>query len=119
MGGKEKETGFPSPAQGYEAKGVDFNQLLIKNPPATYIMEAASRDMEDRGIYPGSLLVVDRSIKAKPGALVVAAHEGEFRFREVVKEKSRIFLTDGNKLVAPAVGETFVFGTITAVVTLL
>lgn len=119
MGGKDKETGFPSPAQGYEAKGIDFNQLLIKNPPATYIMEAASGDMEYRGIYPGSFLVVDRSVKAKPGALVVAADDGEFRFREVVKGKNGVSLSDGKSLVSPKGGETIIFGTITAVVTLL
>jgi DNA polymerase V len=119
MNGKDKETGFPSPAQGYEEKGIDFNQLLITNPPATYVMVADSSDMESRGIFPGSYLVVDRSIKPKPGALVVAAYEGEFRFREVVRDKNKICLTDRSGLVPATGGETIVFGTIKAVVTLL
>lgn len=119
MNGMEKETGFPSPAQGYEEKNLDLNRILITNPPATVIMEAGSRDMESRGIFPGSLLVVDRSVAPKPGAVVVAASEGEFRLMEVCREKSRVFLADGNGA-EPAEGpDTFIFGAITAVITKL
>jgi|LSQA01.1.fsa_nt_gi DNA polymerase V len=115
----EKETGFPSPAQGYEEKSLDLNRILIKNSPATFIMEAEGRDMEGRGIFPGSLLVVDRSVKPHPGSVVVAASEGEFRLREVVKEKNRIFLTDQNGMDVSGAGDTVIFGTVTATINLL
>ena len=45
-----KETGFPSPAQGYEAKSVDFNTLLIPNPAATFIMEFAGTTIVEKGL---------------------------------------------------------------------
>ena len=32
-------TGFPSPAQGYESKIIDLNQILIKHPSATVFMQ--------------------------------------------------------------------------------
>jgi DNA polymerase V len=115
----EKETGFPSPAQGYEEKSLDLNRILIKNPPATFIMEARSRDMERRGIFPGSILIVDRSVKPRPGSVVVAASEGEFRLREVAHGKNRVLLVDGDGTEAPKAGETVIFGTITAVITQL
>ena len=31
-------TGFPSPAQGYESKGIDLNNVLIKHPSAAVFM---------------------------------------------------------------------------------
>ena len=31
-------TGFPSPAQGYEGKQIDFNSYMIKHPSATVVM---------------------------------------------------------------------------------
>ena len=80
-----KETGFPSPAQGYEAKSFDFNRILIKNRAATYVMELVETALTDKGILPGSLLIVDRSLKPKTGSLVILTHEGKFICRELVK----------------------------------
>jgi DNA polymerase V len=119
MDQREKETGFPSPAQGYEAKTFDFNRILLKNPPATFVMEAAASGMEWRGIFPGSLLVVDRSIKPETGSVVVAAYDGEFLCREMEIKNKRISFTDGKKTITPGEGEAVIFGTVRAVVTLL
>jgi DNA polymerase V len=123
MSKKEKETGFPSPAQGYEGKTLDFNRILIKNPPATYIMEAAASGMEWRGIFPGSLLVVDRSLKPAAGSVAIAACDGNFICRAVEIRNGRLCLTDGNKTIspdgAPSGGEVSLFGIVRAVVTFL
>ena len=35
-------TGFPSPAQGYEGKQIDFNSYMIKHPSATVVMRIES-----------------------------------------------------------------------------
>ncbi|MDR3140022.1 MAG: hypothetical protein LBT95_10200 [Treponema sp.] len=119
MNKKEKETGFSSPAQGYEENSLDFNRILLKNPPATFIMEAAASGMEWRGIFPGSLLVVDRSIKPETGAVVVAAYDGEFLCREMEIKNKQISFINGNNTITPGEGEAVIFGTVRAVVTLL
>jgi DNA polymerase V len=116
---KEKETGFPSPAQGYEEKNLDFNRLLLKNPPATFVMEAAASGMEWRGIFPGSLLVVDRSIIPAGGSVAIVAYDGDFLCREVRIQNKRMNFTDGKTTISPGEGEAVVFGTVRAVVTLL
>jgi DNA polymerase V len=116
---KEKETGYPSPARGYEEKSLDFNRLLLRNPPATYVMEAAASGMEWRGILPGSLLVVDRSIKPVAGSVVVFAYDGEFFCREAAIQNNRMIFTDGETTIIPGEGEADIFGTVRAVVTLL
>jgi DNA polymerase V len=72
------ETGFPSPAQGYEEKALDLTALLIRKPSATFLMEMSGRALEPAGIYPRDLLVVDRSRKPKPDSVVVAEYQGEF-----------------------------------------
>jgi DNA polymerase V len=115
----EKATGFPSPAQGYEEASIDFNKILITNPPATYTMRAAASGMEWRGIFPDSLLVVDRSAKPRSGSVVVAAYEGEFLCRQLDIEDNRINLTDGRNTITPGEGEAVIFGAVRAVVTLL
>lgn len=72
------ETGFPSPAQGYEAKPLDLNDLMVRNRPATYLMEMSGRALEGIGIYPKDWLLVDRSRQPRPDSVVIAEYGGEF-----------------------------------------
>jgi DNA polymerase V len=79
------ETGFPSPAQGYEAEELDLTAMLIKKPSATYLMEMSGRALESVGIYPHDLLIADRSRKPKPDSIVIAEYQGEFVCRVLKK----------------------------------
>lgn len=69
--------GFPSPAQDYIEKGIDLNELCISHPAATYFVMATGTSMVDAGIYEGTLLVVDRGLKAKHGDIIIASVGGE------------------------------------------
>lgn len=71
-------TGFPSPAQGYEQKSIDFNNILIKHPSATVVMRIESSNYIGMGIYNGDILVIDRAKKLNPNSLVVYESEGRF-----------------------------------------
>ena len=64
-------TGFPSPAQGYESKGIDLNNVLIKHPSATIFMQIESSSYMHMGIYNGDILIVDRAKKITPSSLVM------------------------------------------------
>jgi len=117
MEANAKETGFPSPAQGYEAKSFDFNRILVRNPAATYVMELAETTLTDRGLMPGSLLIVDRSVKPKTGSLVVLAHEGKFVCRELAKSgKETVFKDQTHDEIKPGEGHIEIFGVVTVVV---
>lgn len=70
--------GFPSPAQDYIEKGIDLNELCISHPAATYFVMATGTSMVDAGIYEGTLLVVDRGLKAKHGDIIIASVDGEY-----------------------------------------
>ncbi|WP_421864258.1 LexA family protein [Motiliproteus sp.] len=69
--------GFPSPADDYLEASLDLNSHLIKHPAATFFVRAEGDSMIGRGIYPGDLLIVDRSIKPRHGLVVIAAIHGE------------------------------------------
>lgn len=75
--------GFPSPAQDYIEKGLDLNELCIRHPAATYFVMATGMSMVDAGIYEGSLLVVDRSLQAKHGDIIIAALAGEYTVKRL------------------------------------
>jgi len=69
--------GFPSPAEDYVEGALDLNAHLIRHPAATFIMRVEGESMTGAGIFPVDLLVVDRSIEARDGHVVIAAVDGE------------------------------------------
>lgn len=90
------QAGFPSPAEDYIDKSVDFNELLIANEPATFVLRAAGESMIDAGIHPGDLLVVDRSREPKNQDIVIMQINNEFTVKRLIKEKETIYLKAEN-----------------------
>lgn len=64
--------GFPSPAEEYAGSELDINELLIDNPPATFMVRVSGDSMIGAGIMDGDYLVVDKSRQAKHGDIVIA-----------------------------------------------
>jgi len=56
--------GFPSPAEDYTDQKLDLNELLIKNPAATFFVRVDGDSMIGAGIQHNDILVVDRSRQA-------------------------------------------------------
>ncbi|CUB06580.1 translesion error-prone DNA polymerase V autoproteolytic subunit [Marinomonas fungiae] len=75
--------GFPSPAQNYIEQTLDLNELCIKRPAATFFVRVEGNSMIEAGIYPDDILVVDRSVQAKHGDIVIAGIHGEFTVKEL------------------------------------
>jgi DNA polymerase V len=110
-----RATGFASPAQGYEAKTIDMNALIIRNPPATFLMRSVSSDMADYGIFEGTLLVIDRSVKPTNGSLAIIAKDGTFFCRELRQRGRKAVFTNGQTEL-PASPEIEIFGTVTVAI---
>ena len=111
---------FPSPAQDYELAELDLNQRLITNPPATFFMQVTGDSMTGAGIYPGSILVVDKSKTPKSNSIVVALVEGELMVKRLYKRGSVIKLLSENDAYSPIVfsegQELIVWGVVTYVI---
>lgn len=78
------QAGFPSPADDYVDCTIDLNEHLIKNPPSTFLVRVRGESMVDAGINSGDLLIVDKSLDATDGDVVIATVDGQFtvkRFR--------------------------------------
>ncbi|MEJ4043580.1 translesion error-prone DNA polymerase V autoproteolytic subunit [Erwinia sp. SLM-02] len=76
--------GFPSPAQDYVEQRIDLNDLLVSHPSSTYFIKVSGDSMIEGGIGEGDMLVVDSSLKAGHGAIVVAALDGEFTVKQLM-----------------------------------
>ncbi len=72
-------SGFPSPADGAAEASLDVRALLVRRPAATFFLRMGSDRQRAAGIFPGDILVVDRSLAPAPGRLVIVATGGELR----------------------------------------
>jgi len=93
--------GFPSPADDYIERLLDLNELLIKNPPATFFVKVAGDSMTGAGINDGDILIVDRSIEATNRKIVIAAVNGELTVKRLVKKNTSCSLVAENPDYAP------------------
>ncbi|WP_321531720.1 translesion error-prone DNA polymerase V autoproteolytic subunit [uncultured Desulfuromonas sp.] len=75
--------GFPSPASDYCERKLDLNELCIQKPAATYFVRVQGDSMIEAGIFPGDVLVVDRSLSAQHGDIVIAALNGELTVKKL------------------------------------
>ncbi|ANG63053.1 UV protection and mutation protein [Marinobacterium aestuarii] len=80
--------GFPSPAQDYIERTLDLNELCIKRPAATFFVRAQGESMIEAGIFNGDVLVVDRSLNAVHGDIVIACIDGGFTVKRLVTRPS-------------------------------
>ncbi len=88
-----KETGFPSPARDHFEKPLSLDEYIIKRPAATFFVRVKGDGLNKIGIFSGDILVVDRSISASPGHLIVAILEGEMVVRKLVKQGKTTYLS--------------------------
>lgn len=90
------QCGFPSPAEDHAQKRLDLNELLINQPDATFFMRVRGPSMRDAGIDDGDYVVIDRSIEAKHGQVVLAVVDGEFTIKRLFRRAGRIKLQAAN-----------------------
>ena len=88
--------GFPSPADDYEDKPLDFNELLVTNAAATFAVKAQGDSMVGAGIHDGDICVVDRSLKPVDRSIVVALVNGEFTMKRLRLKAGRVWLQAEN-----------------------
>jgi len=88
--------GFPSPAGDYVEDGLDLNNYLVQNKPATFMFTVRGESMIVAGIHDGDKVVVDRALKAKHNDIVVAVVDGEYTIKRLYKYRGRIELRPEN-----------------------
>jgi DNA polymerase V len=112
--------GFPSPAEDYVEKSLDLNELCIQHPAATFFVRVQGESMVDAGIFPNDVLVVDRSLRAKHGDIIIASLESEMTVKQLHLKPIPVRLLPRNPAYQPIIIEgdmvMEVFGVVTNVV---
>ena len=94
-------TGFGAAADDYMERGIDLNEQLVRNKPATYFFRMKGDAMRDAGIFDGDVLIVDRSLKFTEGKIIVAVLNGELLVQRFHKNFSSAFLIPENNRFKP------------------
>jgi DNA polymerase V len=94
-------TGFGAAADDYAERGIDLNEQLVRNKPATYFFRMKGDAMQEAGIFDGDVLIVDRSVKLTNGKIIVAVLNGELLVRRFHKNFSSAFLVPENNRYKP------------------
>ena len=97
MYGSRVAAGFPSPADDHLEGALDVRSLLIRRPAATFFCRADGPSMQELGVFDGDLLVVDRSIEAVAGDVVVAVIDNGLTVKRLTAgDDGRWFLSPAN-----------------------
>jgi DNA polymerase V len=75
--------GFPSPAADYIDEAIDLVKSLIPHPSATYVLRVSGNSMRDAAIVAESMLLVDASLHAGDGDIVVARLSSGFTVKRL------------------------------------
>ena len=79
-----------------EDKRLDINEYLIRNPVSTFFFPVQGDSMQGAEIFDGDILVVDRSIKAMHGHIVIAFVDGERLVKRLHHRDGRVALVAEN-----------------------
>lgn len=109
--------GFPSPAQDFVEARLDLNQLIVQRPEATFMLRVQGQSLRDANIHDGDIVVVDRSIEARHGHVVIAEVVGGFTVKILWRRSGQVRLMAANPAYRPidfAEGmELVIFGVVT------
>ncbi|MGF2411368.1 LexA family protein [Ferruginibacter sp.] len=94
-------SGFGAAADDYMERGIDLNEQLIMNKPATFFFRMNGEAMTGAGIQRGDVLIVDRSIKAANGKTIVAVVDGDMVVRRYFESLNKLILLSENEKFSP------------------
>jgi len=113
-------TGFGSAADDYMDKGIDLNEQLIRNKPATFFMRVQGSSMINACIHDGDIVIVDRSIQPQSGKIIIAVVDGEMLIRRLEKTMNKLRLIPETPRLSPMEVSTYsdfsIWGVVTYVI---
>jgi len=88
--------GFPSPAADHIEKHISLDELFDIRAPHVYLVKIEGDSMQGAGIYCGDLVIVDRSLDAEHGDIVIAAINSEPVCKRLHRRVNEVILMSEN-----------------------
>jgi DNA polymerase V len=94
--GSSVRAGLPTMADDHVEEHISVNDLLVRKPSATFFVRVQGDSMLNAGIHDGDLLVVDRSLPATHGKIVIAVLDGDLTVKRLDTKGPRTVLRAEN-----------------------
>lgn len=94
--GRRVRAGEPTSGDNYLEDAVDLGKHLVRDPSGTFVMKVTGLSMRDAGIGDGDELVVDRSLPAEDGRIVVADIDGDLTVKRLKRNATGWLLQAAN-----------------------
>lgn len=90
--------GAPFPADDQMTAQLDLHELLVKNPSSSFLVRVTGESMRNAGIFHDDILIVDRSLAAANGKVVIAALQGQLTVKRLkTLANGKVFLMPENE----------------------
>ena len=89
--------GFPSPAEEALLDTMSLDEYLISRPEATFMLRVEGDSMQEAGILPGDVVLVERGREARNGDIVIACVDGAWTMKYFFKDGNGVRLEAANK----------------------
>ena len=99
--GSKIPAGFPSPADDHLEATIDLNRQFVHHPAATFFVRVKGFSMIKAGIHDGDMLIVDRSLEAQSGSIVIAIVNGDLTLKRLLIEGTEVWLMPENSEFQP------------------
>ncbi|ROZ76553.1 LexA family transcriptional regulator [Ramlibacter sp. WS9] len=118
--GRRVRAGKPTSGDDYQEGTADIGRHLVRDPLATFVVQVTGWSMRDAGIADGDELIVDRSIDAQAGRIVVAEVDGELTVKRLQRAATGWLLQAANPdfhdIVVTDRNELHIWGVVTRLV---
>lgn len=95
------KAGFLSTAIDYTEEAVDLHKLMIRNPDSTFVGRVEGDSMKDKGIDDKDIALIDKSIAARDGKMVVCHVNGCYTIKTLRKSNDESWLISANEKYPP------------------
>lgn len=99
--GRSVHAGFPSPADDFIESMIDLNEVLVQNPTASYMWRVVGDCMLDVKIFPGDVVIVDRSLAPRHRDVVLVMIDGEPTLKRLNRRGGVMVLQNENAKLPP------------------
>jgi len=110
--------GSPTPTDDYVDNYLSLNDLLIKREDSSFFIRVVGLSMVDANIYPDDILIVDRSMEAVHGKVVIAILDNELTVKRLDLSGDSPVLKSENPEYPniPVNSELLIWGVVTSVI---
>ena len=114
------QAGFATWVEDSIDQDLSLDNYLVEHEAATFLVRVAGESMIEAGILPGDVLVVDRSLQAQSGQVVIAIVDGDLLVKRLIKRGNQVELRVENQhfppIVIPEGAQVEIWGVVTGVV---